>query len=47
MAEEHIRIYRDLIAGNRRRRPKTINGHSPPINISMTVIKLEWIVGYM
>jgi len=29
MAEEYLEVYRDLIAGNRRRRPRTINGAKP------------------
>lgn len=29
MAEEYLEIYRDLIAGNRRRRPKAANGAKP------------------
>jgi glycosyltransferase involved in cell wall biosynthesis len=29
MAEEYLAIYRGLIAGNRRRRPKTVNGAKP------------------
>jgi len=29
MAEEYLAIYRGLIAGNRRRRPKTVNGTKP------------------
>jgi glycosyltransferase involved in cell wall biosynthesis len=29
MAEEYLEVYRDLIAGNRRRRPKPINGAKP------------------
>ena len=29
MAEEYLEIYRGLIASNRRRRPKTVNGTKP------------------